>query len=149
MISALLCEHTPDAFNILLVDSDAPVTKTPRQHLHNSAHNWNLSNIVDEQCHLMVQVMETWVIADINALEQFYGQGFNRKSIPKTKNIEEVDKVKLYSSLKAAIRKTQKGEYHKIRHGPEILKRADVSKVRKAASYCNRLFVTIEEKINE
>src|ERR1051326_7318499 len=119
-----------EAFNILLVDSDAPVTKTPRQHLHNSARNWNLNNIEDEQCHLMVQVMETWVIADINALERFYGKGFNRKIIPKTRDIEEIDKAALYSSLEAATRITQKGRYHKIRHGPEILKRADVSKVR-------------------
>lgn len=145
--TALRTHH--NAFNILLVDSDTPVKTTTCQHLHNPSRNWDMSSIDEEQCHLMVQVMETWVIADINALEAFYGQGFNKNSIPKTQDIEKIDKAALYSFLEAATRMTQKGRYHKIRHGPEILKRVDVSKVRNAASHCERLFAILEQKINE
>lgn len=47
----------PDAFNILLVDSDSAVTTNPREHLRNHK-NWDLSHISDEQCQLMVQITE-------------------------------------------------------------------------------------------
>lgn len=32
------------------------------------------------------------LIADINALKKFYGQGFKEKSIPKNPNVEQIDK---------------------------------------------------------
>ena len=138
----------PEDFNVLLVDADGPVnTNTnPRQHLQNR-DGWNLSAIDDERCQLMVQTTEAWIIGDIDALRTFYGQGFNSNSISNNPDVEKIDKDMLYSSLKSATRMTQKGEYHKIRHGPDILKLVDVSRVRSAAAHCNRLFETLEEKI--
>jgi hypothetical protein len=138
----------PDAFNVLLVDSDGPVQSGILQHLL-ARGGWNLSGIVSEDhCHLMVQVVEAWLVADLAALQQFYGQRFNLNSIPKNPNVEELDRNTLYSSLKAATRLTQKGEYHKTRHGPELLKRVDVSKVRHAAPHCERLLTTLEQRID-
>ena len=137
------------AFNILLVDSEAPVSTAPREHLSNR-DGWDLSHINENQCHLMVQMVEAWLIADIPCLKRFYGhKGFSTSSLPKNPNVEQLDKHTINSSLKAATRRTQKGEYHKIRHGPEILKRADASKVRNAAPHCNRLFETLERLIDE
>ncbi len=46
-----------EAFNILLVDSEAPVNKSPWQHLQ-ERDGWNVGKINDEHCHLMVQMME-------------------------------------------------------------------------------------------
>lgn len=138
----------PDAFNVLLVDSDGPVQSGILQHLL-ARGGWNLSGMVGEdQCHLMVQVVEAWLVADLTALQHYYGQRFNATSIPKNPNVEELDRDTLYSSLKAATRMTQKGEYHKIQHGPELLKRVDVSKVRGAAPHCERLLATLEKRIN-
>lgn len=138
----------PDAFNVLLVDSDGPVQSGSLRHLL-ARGGWNLSEIVSEdRCHLMVQVVEAWLVADLPALQQYYGQRFNSTSIPKTPNVEELDRNTLYSSLKAATRLTQKGEYHKTRHGPELLKRVDVFKVRHAAPHCERLLTTLEKRID-
>lgn len=138
----------PDAFNVLLVDSDGPVQVGLVQHLI-ARVGWNLhGTVAEENCHLMVQVVEAWLVADPAALQHFYGQGFNSNSLPKNPKVEEIDKRTLYSSLKAATRKTQKGEYHKVRHGPELLKRVDVSMVRSAAPHCERLFATLEQKID-
>jgi hypothetical protein len=137
----------PNAFNILLVDSEAAVSKSPWQHLQ-ERDGWNVGQAGDEHCHLMVQIMEAWFIADISALRQFYGKGFNDNAIPKNPNVEQIDKKTLESALIEATRNTSKGEYHKTRHGFKILEQLEVAKVRHAAPHCDRLFKTLAEKMN-
>jgi hypothetical protein len=138
----------PDAFNVLLVDSEAPVRTEPKEHLE-TRDGWDQDQVDDEQCHLMVEMTEAWLVADVDALARFYGQGFNRKAIPGNPNVEEIDKMRLTSSLRDATRMTRKGTYHKIHHGPKILQVLDVPRVRAAAAHCNRLFTMVAEEINE
>ena len=104
-------ETYPNAFNVLLVDSEGPVRGTPWEHLQRR-DGWRSQGVDDAQCHLMVQMMEAWFIADINALERFYGQGFNANAIPRNPNVEQSSKQQIESALKAATRGTKKGEYH-------------------------------------
>ncbi|MBN1294521.1 MAG: DUF4276 family protein [Candidatus Latescibacteria bacterium] len=85
--------HT-HAFNILLVDSENPVTTLPWQHLK-SQDGWNLCQDHEENCHVMVQVMESWFMADVDSLKNFYGTGFRGKSIPKVHDVETIDKEKV------------------------------------------------------
>ncbi|HIK07071.1 MAG TPA: DUF4276 family protein [Trichormus sp. M33_DOE_039] len=136
----------PDAFNILLVDAEAPVkVESPWQHLK-LRDNWDKpSGVDDSQCHLMVQVVEAWFIADIETLKKFYGQGFKENSIPKNSNVETIDKDSLEPSLKTATRSTSKGEYHKINHASKLLELVDLATVRKASPYCDRLFTTLQD----
>jgi hypothetical protein len=92
--------------------------------------------------------MESWFIADVDALKEFYGQEFKVSAIPKNRmNVEAIEKEKVESSLKAATIKTQKEEYHKIKHGAKILELINPKKVRQAAPHCRRLFETITEAI--
>lgn len=140
-------ESNPNAFNVLLVDSESPVDKEPWKHLLDQ-DGWKLDEIHNEQCHLMVQLMESWLIADIDALKRFYGKDFKVKVIPRNPHVEEIPKHDVETSLKKATGKTQIGEYHKIHHGPKILELLDVSRVRKAAPHCNRLFETLSEKMS-
>lgn len=137
----------PHSFNVLLVDSDAKVEDKPRKHLQKQNRNWRLQSISDDQCHLMVQMMEAWIVADIEALGEYYGQEFKTKSIPKTTDVESIDKVQLLRALKSATRKTQKGEYSKTGHAPDLLERIDASKVRIAARHCELLFAVLERKV--
>lgn len=64
------------AFNVLLVDAEGPVVQSPRVHLQ-QRDGWQIQGVSDEQCHLMVQIMESWLLADRDALRAFYGAGFN------------------------------------------------------------------------
>lgn len=140
-------ETHPDAFNVLLVDAEGPVLTTPWQHLRERDH-WNPpQNVNDDQCHLMVQTMEAWIIADPDALRQFYGQGFNATMLPHNPNVEQVDRHTLAATLRNATRTTGKGEYHKIRHGSRLLTLVNVATVRSAATYCDRLFTTLIGKM--
>ena len=136
----------PQHFNVLLVDSEGPVAEPPRRHLE-SRDKWPLSEVADEQCHLMVQMMEAWFIADPAALKKFYGQGFNASALPKNRNVEEIDKRDLEKALKAATENTTKGEYAKIRHGAKLLGMLDAARVREASAHCDRLFAVLSEKI--
>lgn len=124
----------PNAINLLLVDSENFVkVSSARQHLMNRDKKWDLSEIDENDIHLMVQVMESWLIADIDTLADNYGQGFNRNAIPRNNNVEEISKANIESALKRATERTKKGEYHKINHGPKLLAIIDVSIVRKKA----------------
>jgi hypothetical protein len=140
----------PDAFNILLVDAEAAIKhQSPWQHLHQQDGWVKPHKVSEDQCHLMVQTMEAWIIADINALKKFYGRGFNPKAIPQNRNIEQIAKNDVESSLQEATKRTKKGQYHKTQHAPQLLERLNVAQVRQAAPYCQRLFATLEQKLDE
>jgi hypothetical protein len=130
-------EH-PTAFNMLLVDSEAPVTTSARSHL-----GWKLDAVADDQVQLMVQAMEAWLIADPETLARFYGQGFAANKLPRTQNVERIPKDDLEPALKLATRRTKKGEYHKTRHAFDLLAQIDPEKVRSRAPHCERLFRTL------
>jgi hypothetical protein len=136
----------PDARVFLLVDAEEPVAGSPREHLA-AREPWDLSSTADEQCHLMAQVMESWFLADPDALERFYGQGFATRQIPKRQNVEEVPKTEVMSALDTASRNTAPGKYHKIQHGPRILESLDPQRVRARAPHCDRLFDALEEAV--
>lgn len=139
-------KNYPDAAVFLLVDAEQPVAGSPRDHLA-AREPWDLSIATDDQCQVMAQVMESWFLADPGALEAFYRQGFVSGQLPKRKNVEEVPKDEVMSALDSATRKTQKGRYHKIQHGPLILESLDPQKVRARAPHCDRLFETLLEAV--
>ena len=136
----------PDAFNVLLVDSEGPVSSPPWQHL-STRDNWGTNSLLDDRYHLMVQVMEAWFIADIENLRIFYGSDLNINSIPRRKDVEQIDKMSLFNALVAATRRTQKGEYQKIRHGAKLLGLINPTLVRQAAPHCDRLFQTLSHQM--
>ena len=128
-----------DAVNVLLVDAEGPVNQSPRLHLRNQ-DEWDLSFAPEETIHLMVQVMEAWIVADLETLKSYYGQGFRVKQLPRAKNLESVPKTDVESSLSEATKDTQKGRYHKIRHASDLLKRIDAEMVKVRCCHCQRLF---------
>ena len=72
---------------IFLLDSDAPLeeTETAKTFLQKQNRLWHLHEAEENQCHLMVQVMESWFFADKDKLAEFYGQNFNRNALAKTR----------------------------------------------------------------
>lgn len=142
-------ENSTESFNLLLVDSDEAVAddQTARDFLQNKHKKWRLADVGDEQCHLFVQIMESWFVADVDALKKYYGQDFKENAIPKNQNVEEIAKRAVEKSLKEATRPTQKREYHKIKHGGELLAKVDSNKVRNAARYCEIFVDVLTRKI--
>jgi hypothetical protein len=137
----------PDAFNILLVDSEEPIADGigPWAHLSGRDPSWRDDDprVPDEHYHLMTQVMEAWLVADLDTVEAYYGQRFNRNAIPANRDVEAIPKDTLLDALTEATRRTQKGSYKKIKHAADLLKLIRPGEVRRA-SYCDRLFQQIE-----
>jgi len=133
----------------LLVDSEAFVQdaddsiKRPKQHLRTRDPSWQMHYIPESQIHFMAQVMESWMIADIESLAGFYGQQFNHNAISRNNNVEEINKLQVGIFLEEATRRTQKGKYHKILHGSQILGIINSEVVRQRASYCDRFLRAI------
>ena len=129
-----------DAVNVLLVDSEGPVKhQSVRRHLQ-ARDKWNLSFTPEETVHLMVQTMETRIVADPAALQSYYGPGFRTNRLPRATNLEGVPKTDVENSLREATERTQKESYHKIRHAGDLLKLIDVESVKARCDHCQRLF---------
>lgn len=138
------------AFNVLLVDAEGPVDDGPFDHLPDRwTAQWKAGGVEERQCHLMVQILESWLIADGQQLAEYYGQGFHGKALPNETNVERVAKERVFAALEAATRGTKKGEYHKTRHAPDLLGRVRPSVVRSRAPYCDRLFETVRSEIGD
>ena len=135
-----------DVTAILLVDAEGPVEEAqgPWQHIE-TRDGWHRPyTATEEQCHLMVQVMESWFLADIDAMESFYGQRFRRQALPANSNVERVAKQDVLDGLEQATRETGKGQYNKGKHSFELLATLNPAKVREASAYADRLILALE-----
>ena len=135
-----------DETSMLLVDAEGQVTAQGSwQHLK-IRDNWDQpSNATDGQCHLMVQVMESWFLADVDTLRSFYGQGFRPQDLPKNPKVEEVSKQDVFDGLAQATHNTQKASYKKGMHSFEILEKLDPAKIRTASNHADRFMNTLSE----
>ncbi len=144
-------KYHQNSFVAFLIDSDNEVSEkdTPKSFLQKQekSRNWNFENVENEQCHLMVQIMESWFLADVETLKSFYGQNFKHSVIPRQPNVEKIVKLDVESSLDKATNKTSKGKYHKIKHGADLLSKIETAKIRVKAEHCNRLFETINKNL--
>jgi hypothetical protein len=90
--------------------------------------------------------MESWFLADRPALTDYYGQGFAVDSLPGQSNIEVISKQDVFTALQQSSKKTQKGEYHKTRHGFDLVKRIDPNRVRTACRQADRPLVVLQRE---
>lgn len=132
---------------VLLVDAEGPLVTDAGSHLH-TRDGWDVTSIDDNLIHLMVQTMEAWIVADGSALRAYYGQHFNAGALPKAADLENVGKRDLETALRRATRHTQKGDYHKIRHASDLLRRMNAETVRARCAHCQRLFDDLAQLIN-
>jgi len=113
-----------DAWNVLLLDWEDPNEAEIRRR--------QLGNCDPESIFWMVQIMESWFLADLDAVKALF-RGSLTEGNP---NVEEIPKEDVLERLK----KVANGEYHKIKHGVKLLAMINPAKVRKAAPNCDRMF---------
>ncbi|MEO5338479.1 MAG: DUF4276 family protein [Magnetospirillum sp. WYHS-4] len=141
-------EHPePGKTSLLLVDSEGPVSEeSPWTHLGGREEGgWRQPpGATDGQCHFMVQAMESWFLADIPALRQYFGQDFKEKALPRG-SIEAASKAAVIEGLTKAAKMTRKGGYDKGRDSFGILKTLDIAKVRAASPWADRFFTSLDK----
>lgn len=140
-----------DDIAFLLVDAESSVETQhkdePWSHLKKK-DDWDMPNKASErQAHLMVQVMESWFLADKETLTKFFGQKFNGNALPKQTKVEEVSKKDIYDGLKSATSATQKGKYGKGAHSFSILENIDPKKIIKASPWAKRLLTELKKEL--
>lgn len=119
-----------DPYPILLVDSESPVNNEPWDHLKEQ-DNWDKpDNADDDHAHLMVQCMETWIVADQDAVKEFFGQELLAGALPPTNDLESRSKDDVQSALKHATKDCgENRRYEKGKRSFELLGRLDPTKL--------------------
>jgi hypothetical protein len=131
---------------MLLVDSEDGVSaESPWQHLlQRAGDQWpRPPGSEDDACHLMVQCMESWLLADRDTMRAFFGQGFAAGALPAAEtSVETIAKTAVMQALKDATRNCKtKARYGKAEHSFLLLSLIDPAKVMAASQWANR-FVT-------
>lgn len=149
----------------LLVDSEAPIAPQannngnvaaqhqqwlPWTHLKQRVGDgWDMPpNAKNTDCHLMVQVMESWFLADGTTLATFFGNGFNPKKLPNSAtSIESIAKPAVYKALQEATATCKtKTSYGKGEHSFKILAAIDPHKVCAASPWAQRFVETLKRE---
>jgi hypothetical protein len=120
-----------NAWNVLLLDHEDTVEAEIRKK--------RLEGCDPDSVFWMVQIMESWFLADVDALRALYGRRFSESALGWNNKVEEIPKVDVLAKLK----RVSGGEYHKVTHGMKLLELIDPAKVRKAAPDCERMFRVI------
>lgn len=154
-------ENGDDA--ILLVDSETPVDARYQRGDSNSWQPWEHvkqrqgdgwdkpSNAVDTDCHLMVQCMESWFLADRENLNSFFGQGFQKNKLPATsRSVEGIAKSEIYKVLAEATKNCKtKAQYGKGEHSFKLLAHITPDRVTNASPWAKRFVDELKKKMGE
>lgn len=147
---AILIIDSEDAVNVQYQQGQAD-TWLPWAHLkRRPGDGWDKPlNSTDTDCHLMVQVMESWFLADRDALKAFFGQGFEENAWPvANKSIEGIAKEDVYKILAQATSKCKtKSAYGKGEHSFKLLTKIDPAKLTQASPWAKRFVDELRKKM--
>ena len=98
----------------------------------------------------MVKIMESWFLADRDALKAFFGQGFKENALPASDNaIEGIAKQQVYRSLEQATSNCKtKAVYGKGEHSFKLLTKIDPAKVIQASPWAKRFVDELRKKMD-
>lgn len=131
---------------LLLVDSEDPINsiQTKWQHVKNR-DSWDKPfGASEDNLFFMVECMESWFLADKDALKSFYGKDFHEKKLSTNTNLEAIKKTAIYDSLSEATKDTTKGRYGKGTHSFKILATLDAAKVKAHGNFAKDFFDHIQ-----
>ena len=135
-----VAEQSADAVPLLLVDSEHPVEAghSVWQHLR-ASDGWNKPvGAGEDVAFLMVQIMETWFLADRDALRNYFGARFGENALGQWAELEEVSKETVLDTLRKATEKCPT-RYAKGRVSFELLAQVDPARVEAACPHAAAL----------
>ena len=125
---------------LLLVDSEGPVASgnSAWQHLH-TRDSWSQpSGAGVDQAFLMVQIMETWFLADGDALRKYFGARFRQNALKNWPDLESVPKSTVDNVLRQATASCSK-RYSKGKVSFELLARINSTLVENECPHAKAL----------
>ena len=132
---------------LLLVDSEAPIEagRSAWEHLY-SRDGWRKpAGASDDDAFLMVQVMETWFLADRDALRRYFGPRLEEGALEHWPDLEDVPKATVLNALRRATAGCSKS-YSKGKVSFQLLARLDPSLIEAACSYAKVLLERLRHR---
>ena len=139
-------EQRTDVVPLLLVDSEHPVEAghSVWQHLR-ASDGWNKpAGAGEDVAFLMVQVMETWFLADRDALRDYFGSRFRDNTLGQWAALEDVPKDSVLNALRNATARCPR-RYAKGRVSFELLAQIDPARVEAACPHAAALLKRLQE----
>ena len=139
-------KRTTDNVPLLLVDSEHPVEagRSVWQHL-GARDGWNKPVGADEEhAFLMVQVMETWFLADRDALRRQFGSRFAENALGQWAELEQLPKETVLDALRKATERCR-NRYAKGRVSFVLLAQVDPARVEAACPHAKALLKRLRE----
>jgi hypothetical protein len=132
---------------LLLVDSEGPVQPNHSNWDHLKARdNWDRpTGATDDQAFLMVQVMETWFLADRAMLRAYFGAAVRVNHLAAWPDLEAVPKDDVLRALDMASAACGARRYAKGRTSFVMLEKLDAQKVRAACPHARQLLERLEQ----
>lgn len=127
--------------SLLLVDSEGRVSEEdPWVYLKKRQQDqWTRpEGSTSENCHLMVQCMESWLVADPEALARLFGRGFEPRRLPQHADLEAVTVSRVLDGLEKATGTSSRGKFRKGKDAFDALAETDPSKVEEASPWARR-----------
>ena len=139
-LSTAVSNAIPGKVPFLLVDSEDAVTlgRSTWHHVLNR-DGWDQpEGAGNDQAFLMVQVMETWFLADREALRKYFGAKLKERAFKTWPNLENVPKRQVFKALKTATASCHK-RYSKGEISFELLAQVDPVRVEDACPHAKAL----------
>jgi len=141
-------------YSLLLVDSEDPVIDQDLS--PDSSIAWNHlfqrdawikpRNASNNQAQLMATCMESWIMADHQAIISFFGQRTLRNSLLPLLNLESRHRKEVQATLEHATSDCGRGrEYKKGKRSFQLLGRLDPYILKANLGHFNRLITTLEQ----
>jgi len=140
MFLTALGNPRPSELPLLLVDSEDPVAPghTVWQHLK-ARDNWERPNgTADDRAFLMVQVMETWFLADRTLLREYFGSALREQHLREWPVLEVLTKDTVINALVHATAGCSK-PYSKGKVSYELLKKLNPESVQTRCPHAKAL----------
>ncbi|NOT01186.1 MAG: DUF4276 family protein [Phycisphaerales bacterium] len=137
-------------YPVLLVDSETAVTTDPWTHLKNRKDDqWKRPRgTAEDQAQLMVQCMETWIVADRGTLRRVFGQGFRENALPAMNDLENKSKDDVQNGLERATEGC-KGPYKKGKRSFRVVAELDAGVLKDQLPHFERLHEMLNRRLAE
>ncbi len=124
----------------LLIDSETPLNpiQSKWEHLERNDKWQRPKEAGEESVYMMVQVMESWFLADPDLLKSHFGRSFKERFIKKWPNLEDISKGEVLNILKMATKNCSQP----YKNGPvsfEILSKIDPVRVEQSCKHAKQL----------
>lgn len=140
LFKTAVARRLPDTLPLLLVDSEGPIRHdhTVWQHLK-ARDNWDRPpEVSEDQAFLMVEIMETWFLADRAALRDYFGPSLRENVLPAWPDLEAVPKTSIQDALQSATANC-KTKYAKGRVSFALLSKLNPVEVEQRCGHAKRL----------